>query len=45
MKNLKISRKIMIFMFILTAISGGLALKLVSSMAEVNDQSTVIAEN
>ena len=32
-------------MCLLTMISGGLALKLVSSMAEVNDQSTIIAEN
>lgn len=45
MKNLKISLKILTFMFILTLLAGGLAVKLVSSMSTVNDQSTIIAEN
>jgi methyl-accepting chemotaxis protein len=45
MKNLKISYKILTFMFILTLIAGGLAVKLVASMSEVNDQSTEISTN
>lgn len=45
MKDLKIGHKILTFMVIMTVISGGLALKLVSSMASVNDQSTIITQN
>src|SRR3990167_4622187 len=45
MKNLKISYKILTFMFLLTFLAGGLAVRLVSSMSMVNDQSTIIAEN
>lgn len=45
MKNLKISHKISVYMFILTLIAGGGALKLVNSMSHVNDQSTVITTN
>lgn len=45
MKNLKISHKISVFMLILILIAGGVAVKLVSSMSIVNDQSTVITVN
>lgn len=45
MKNLKIRYKILSFMCILTFLSGSLAVKLLSSMSTVNDQSTIIAEN
>lgn len=45
MKNLKISHKISVFMLILILIAGGVAVKLVSSMSIVNEQSTVITVN
>lgn len=45
MKNLKISRKIALFLFALLVINGGIITKLLFSMSTVNDQSTEISVN
>ncbi|MBL8640696.1 MAG: MCP four helix bundle domain-containing protein [Alphaproteobacteria bacterium] len=45
MKNLKISYRILIFMFVLTLLAGALSLKLLSSMDVVNHQSSIISQN
>jgi methyl-accepting chemotaxis protein len=45
MQNLKISRKIAVFLGILVLFNALVAGKLISSMSTVNDQSTIIAQN
>ncbi len=45
MKNLKLTYKILVFAAILICLAAALTTKLVFSMATVNDQSTIIAEN